>query len=96
MGDNATFDAAFLDGIDSRIAERICATLQCDRRDIVDVAPVSAGLTNKSFRFSGAGEAEVADAEENNAEVAGIDAADEDAPAAAHTNTSMPTYRASG
>lgn len=57
MGDNTTFDAAFLDGIDPRIVERICATLQCDRRDIVDVAPVSAGLTNKSFRFSCAGEA---------------------------------------
>lgn len=57
MGDNTAFDAAFLDGIDPRIVERICATLQCDRRDIVDVAPVSAGLTNKSFRFSCAGEA---------------------------------------
>ncbi len=50
------FDADFLENVDSKILDNICATLGCAREDIDEIAPIKEGLTNLSFRFRVAGQ----------------------------------------
>ena len=52
LTDLVSFDRDFFVNVDSAILDNICKTLGCDRTDIVDVAPVNAGLTNLSTSFS--------------------------------------------
>ena len=52
MSDLCTFDRDFLANVDSSILDNICATLACEREDIVRVRPVKAGLTSLSVLFS--------------------------------------------
>lgn len=52
MSDLCAFDRDFLANVDSSILDNICATLACEREDIVRVRPVKAGLTNLSVLFS--------------------------------------------
>lgn len=52
MSDLCAFDGDFLANVDSSILDNICATLSCEREDIVRVRPVKAGLTNLSVLFS--------------------------------------------
>lgn len=47
-----TFDSSFIDNIDSRIMDNICAVLGCAKQDIRDIVPIKQGLTNLSFRFA--------------------------------------------
>ncbi|MDO4443851.1 MAG: phosphotransferase [Slackia sp.] len=56
MSDLCAFDSDFLANVDSGILDNICATLACERSDIVRVRPVKAGLTNLSVLFSCKGE----------------------------------------
>lgn len=49
-------DIASLSGSAPQILRNICRTLNCSESDIGDIALVSGGLTNKSFRFSCLGE----------------------------------------
>lgn len=56
MSDLCAFDGDFLANVDSKILDNICATLHCEREDIVRVRPVKAGLTNLSVLFSCKGE----------------------------------------
>lgn len=49
--DLTAFDADFFANVDSKILDNICATLDCDREDIVRVDPIKAGLTNLSVLF---------------------------------------------
>lgn len=56
MEDLCSFDAAFLENVDSAILDNICRTLDCDRSDILDVEPLTKGLTNLSVVFSCKGE----------------------------------------
>ena len=51
LEDLRAFDPDFMDNVDSRIMDNICATLGCARRDISGIVPIKAGLTNLSFRF---------------------------------------------
>ena len=50
------FDADFLENVDSKILDNICATLGCAREDIDEIAPIKEGLTNLSFCFRVAGQ----------------------------------------
>lgn len=52
MRDLCAFDRDFLANVDSSILDNICATLDCDREDIVRVRPVKEGLTNLSVLFT--------------------------------------------
>ena len=52
LTDLTAFDRDFFANVDSRILDNIATTLDCDRTDIADVAPMSAGLTNLSTLFS--------------------------------------------
>ena len=49
--DLLAFDHAFVDNVDSSILDNVCAVLDCSRHDIVDIEPISQGLTNLSFKF---------------------------------------------
>ena len=51
LSDLCAFDRDFMVNVDSRILDNICATLGCEREDIVDVRPVKQGLTNLSVLF---------------------------------------------
>ncbi len=55
LEDLRAFDPDFMDNVDSRIMDNICATLGCARRDISGIVPIKAGLTNLSFRFEAGG-----------------------------------------
>lgn len=46
------FDPAYINNIDSDIFKNICNTLHCEPKDVDDIFPIKAGLTNTSFRFS--------------------------------------------
>lgn len=52
MSDLCAFDADFLSNVDSTILDNICSTLNCNRREIMCVRPVKAGLTNLSVLFT--------------------------------------------
>lgn len=52
MSDLCAFDRDFLTNVDSSILDNICATLDCEREDIVRVRPVKEGLTNLSVLFA--------------------------------------------
>lgn len=56
VSDLCAFDVDFFANVDSHILDNICSTLECERLDISQVEPVSAGLTNLSVRFSCKGE----------------------------------------
>lgn len=45
------FDPEFINNVDSAILDNICKTLEVKRSEIMDVTPISQGLTNLSFRF---------------------------------------------
>ena len=45
------FDPEFIENVDSSILDNICKTLAVQRADIMDIHPISQGLTNLSFRF---------------------------------------------
>ncbi|BDE96007.1 NTP transferase domain-containing protein [Raoultibacter timonensis] len=51
LDDLRDFDHDFIDNVDSEILDNICSVLECERIDIVDIAPLKEGLTNLSFRF---------------------------------------------
>ncbi|MDL2266723.1 NTP transferase domain-containing protein [Desulfovibrio sp. OttesenSCG-928-G15] len=46
-----SFDASFLDTVDSKIMSNICQVLNCTLSDISQIEPLKIGLTNKSFTF---------------------------------------------
>ena len=52
IDDLRRFDSDFLLNVDSRIVDNICATLDCEPNQIVDIQVIRAGLTNVSFRFT--------------------------------------------
>ncbi len=52
LSDLSTFDADFMENVDSAILDNICRVLECHRDDIRDVHPIDSGLTNLSVRFS--------------------------------------------
>lgn len=52
LGDLRSFDADFMENVDSAILDNICRTLECSRADIVDVEPLTEGITNLSVLFS--------------------------------------------
>lgn len=56
LGDLRSFDADFMENVDSAILDNICRTLNCARADIVDVEPLTEGITNLSVLFSCRGE----------------------------------------
>ena len=47
-----SFDAGYLDNLDSAIMDNIASVLQCSKRDIKDIYPIKSGMTNISFGFS--------------------------------------------
>lgn len=51
LNDMRDFDQDFIANVDSSILDNICRTLECDRREIIDIVPIKQGLTNLSFRF---------------------------------------------
>lgn len=51
------FDSTYIDNIDSDIFRNIKSVLKCEDKDIVDIYPVKAGLTNTSFKFKCNGKA---------------------------------------
>ena len=55
LAELTAFDTDFLENVDSRILDNICATLGCEREGIDEIAPIKEGLTNLSFRFRVAG-----------------------------------------
>ncbi|MDD6785632.1 MAG: phosphotransferase [Eggerthellales bacterium] len=55
LNDLRDFDQDFIRNVDSAIIDNICATLDCQREEIVNIVPIKAGLTNLSFRFDVAG-----------------------------------------
>jgi len=46
-----SFDPYFIESVDSRILDNICATLNCERDQIKRFEPIKHGLTNLSMRF---------------------------------------------
>lgn len=50
------FDADFIENVDSSIMDNICQVLSCERKHIVNIMPISQGLTNLSCRFEVNGE----------------------------------------
>lgn len=56
MEDLCSFDSDFLSNVDSSILDNICKTLNCSRTDILNVEPLTTGLTNLSVLFSCKGE----------------------------------------
>ena len=46
-----SFDPYFIENVDSRILDNICATLNCEREEIKRFEPIKQGLTNLSMRF---------------------------------------------
>lgn len=47
-----SFDAGYLDNLNSAIMDNIVSVLQCSKRDIKDIYPIKSGMTNISFYFS--------------------------------------------
>ena len=52
FNDLCVFERGYIDSVDSGVLDNICSALACERGDIMDVRPLSQGLTNLSFLFS--------------------------------------------
>ncbi len=46
------FDPEFMENVGSEVIDDICAVLMCQRSEIHGIKPLTAGLTNVSFRFT--------------------------------------------
>lgn len=46
------FDPEFMENVDSRILDNICAVLECKRADVRNCVPIKQGLTNLSVKFA--------------------------------------------
>lgn len=51
IDDLRQFDSEFLKNVDSNIVYNICAVLNCEPNDIININVINAGLTNVSFSF---------------------------------------------
>lgn len=47
-----SFDAEYINNVDSRILQNICRILKCEVKDIVGIQMLKGGLTNTSFKFT--------------------------------------------
>lgn len=56
LNDLREFDCDFIENVNSSIIDNICATLACERSQIMNIVPIKTGLTNLSFRFDVEGE----------------------------------------
>lgn len=45
------FDKNYINNLDSKIIDNICAALNCTAADVINIEPMKIGLTNVSFKF---------------------------------------------
>lgn len=52
LEDLRKFDFDYIENSNSSIIKNICSVLKCDEKDILNINPIKAGLTNTSFSFT--------------------------------------------